>query len=51
MGEVLNLINICPTNPIPILHQHDIFEDFVYILVMIILTKTNNLNVGTGAPP
>ena len=29
MEEVLNLINICPTNPIQILNWHDFFKDFV----------------------
>ena len=30
MEDVHNLINIGPTNPIQILNQHEIFEDFVF---------------------
>ena len=50
MEEVLNSINICPTNPIQILNQHDFFEDFVCVIQMILLIKITNLDVGTGAP-
>ena len=50
MEEVINLINICPTNPIQILNQHGIFEDFVCVLQMILLRKIKNLDVGTGVP-
>ena len=49
MQDVHNLINIGPTNLIQILNQHDIFEDFVCVLQMILLTKIKNLEVGTGA--
>ena len=49
MEEVPNLINFGATNPIQILNQHEIFEDFVYVLQMILLTKIKNLEVGTGA--
>ena len=31
-------INICPTNPIQVLNQHEMFEDFVRVLQMIFLT-------------
>ena len=49
MEDVHNLINIGPTNPIPILNQHEIFEDFVCVIQMILLTKIKNIEVGTGA--
>ena len=49
MEDVHNLINFDPTNPIQILNQHEIFEDFVCVLQMILLTKIKNLEVGTGA--
>ena len=49
MQDVHNLINIGPTNLIQILNQHEIFEDFVCVLQMILLTKIKNLEVGTGA--
>ena len=39
MEEVPNLINICPTNPIQILNQHSFFEDFVWVLQIILPTK------------
>ena len=35
------LINIGPTNPIQNLNQHEIFEDFVCVLQMILLKKNN----------
>ena len=38
MEDVHNLINIGPTNPIQILN-HEIFEDFVCVIQMILLTK------------
>ena len=38
------------TNPIQILNQHEFFEDFVCVLLMILLTKIKSLDVGTGAP-
>ena len=47
MEDVHKSINIGPTNPIQILNQH-VFEDFVCFLQMILLTKINNLDVGTG---
>ena len=50
MEEVLNLINICRTNPIQTLNQHEFFDDFVYVLQMILLTKIKKLDVGAGAP-
>ena len=46
MEDVHNLINIGPTNPIQILNQHGIFEDFVCVLQMILLTK---IKILTGA--
>ena len=49
MEDVHNLINIGPTNPIQILNQHELFKDFVCVLQMILLTKIENLEVGTGA--
>ena len=49
MQDVYNLINIGPTNLIQILNQHEIFEDFVCVLQIILLTKIKNLEVGTGA--
>ena len=49
MEDVHNLINIGPINSIQILNQHEIFEDFVCVLQMILLTKIKNLEVGTGA--
>ena len=49
MQDVHNLINIGPKNLIQILNQHEIFEDFVWVLQMIPLTKIKNLEVGTGA--
>ena len=49
MEDVPNLINFGPTNPILILHQHEIFEGFVCVLQMIVLTKLKNLDVSTGA--
>ena len=49
MEDVHNLINFGPTNPIQILNQHEIFEDFLCVLQMILLTKIKNLEVGTGA--
>ena len=49
MQDVHNLINIGPTNLIQILNQHELFEDFVCVLQMILLTKIKNLEVGTGA--
>ena len=49
MEDVHNLINIGPTNPIQILNQHEFFEDFVCVIQMILLTKTKNIGVGTGA--
>ena len=49
MQDVHNLINIGPTNLIQILNQHEIFEDSVCVLQMILLTKIKNLEVGTGA--
>ena len=49
MGDVHNLINIGPTNPIEILNQHEIFDNFVCIIQMILLTKIKNIEVGTGA--
>ena len=50
MEEVPNLINISPTHPIQILDQHDCFEDFAYVLQMILWTKIKNLDDDTGAP-
>ena len=52
MEEVINIINICPTNHIQILYQHDFFKDFVCVLQMILLTKIKKIKiyVGTGAP-
>ena len=50
MEEVPNLINISPTHPIQILDQHDFFEDFAYVLQMILWTKIKNLDDDTGAP-
>ena len=47
MEEVLDLINISPTNRIQIFDQH---EFFLCVLQMILLTKIKNLDVGTGAP-
>ena len=41
MEDVLNLINICPTNPIQVLNLHGFFEDFVCVLQMILLQKKN----------
>ena len=49
MEDVHNLINIGPKIPIQILNQHEIFDDFVCVLQMILLTKIKNLEVGTGA--
>ena len=49
MEDIHNLINIGPTNPIQILNQHDIFEDFKCVLQMILLRKTKTKKVGTGA--
>ena len=49
MQDVHNLINIGPTNLIQILNQHEIFEDFVYFLQIMLLTKMKNLEVGSGA--
>ena len=49
MEDVHNLINFGPTNPIQILNQHDFFEDFVCVLLIILLKKIKNLEVGTGA--
>ena len=49
MEDLHNLTNFGPTNPIQILNQHEIFEDFVCVLQMILLTKIKNLEVGTGA--
>ena len=49
MEGVHNLINIDPTNPIQIFNQHEIFEDFVCVLQMILLPKIKNLEVSTGA--
>ena len=49
MKDVHNLINIGPTNPMQILNQHEIFEDFVCVIQMILLTKIKNIEVGTGA--
>ena len=49
MEDVPNLINIGHTNPIQILNQHEIFEDFLCVLQMILLTKIKNLDVGIGA--
>ena len=46
MEEVPNLINICPTNPIQVLNLHEFFEDFVYVLQMILLTKLKKLWYG-----
>ena len=45
MKEVPNLINIGPTNPIQILNQHEIFEDFVCVHLMILL-KISMLVLG-----
>ena len=39
MEDVTNLINIGLTNPIHILNQHEIFDDFVCDLQMILLTN------------
>ena len=49
MEDVHNLINIGPTNPIQILNQHGIFEDFLCVIQMILLTKIKNIEVCTGA--
>ena len=51
MEEVINLINICPTNTIQILNQHE----FVWRFCVCPSTDTfdknfKNLDVGTGAP-
>ena len=50
MEEVLNLTNICPTNPFHILNQHEFLKIFVCVLQMILLIKIKNLDAGTGAP-
>ena len=39
MEEVPNLLNICPSNPIQSLNLHEVFEDFVCALQMIVWTK------------
>ena len=45
MEDVLNLINICPTDPIQILNQHDFFYDFVCFLQVILLTKIKKISM------
>ena len=48
MEEVPNFINIGPSNPVQT--YMNVFEDFVCVLQMILLTKIKNLDVGSGAP-
>ena len=43
MEDVHNLNNIGPTNPIQILNQREIFEDFLCVLQMILLTKIKKI--------
>ena len=47
--EHVCISNIGPTKPIEILNQHAIFENFVCVIQIILLTKIKNLEVGTGA--
>ena len=49
MEEVLNLINICPTNPIQILNKHDFFQDVCVSFKWYFWCK-KNVDVGIGAP-
>ena len=48
MEDVHNLINIGPTNHIQILNQHEISENFVCVLQMILLTKIKILKSVMG---
>ena len=50
MEEVPNIINLVPTNPIQILNQYELFDYFVCVLQMILLTKIEIFDVITGAP-
>ena len=43
MEDVYNLINTGLTNPIKILNQQEIFEDFVCVLQIILLTKIKKI--------
>ena len=50
MEDVPNLINIGPTNPIPILNQHEFFWRFYMCpLNDTFDKKIKNIDVGTGA--
>ena len=48
MEGVPNLINICPTNPIRILNQHD-FWRYCVCPPNDTFDKIKNIDVGTGA--
>ena len=47
--DVHNLINICPTNPIQILNQHEIFWRFCMCNSIDTFDKNKKIEVGTGA--
>ena len=50
MEEVIILINICPTNPIQILNQHEYFWRFCVCLSNDTFDKNKKIDADTGAP-